>query len=621
MNRTLPHLLLILLTLGLAVGAEDPAVPLAPVPAAPAAPVTPATPTTRAEKGPDKAALLKQTIDVSAAGIDRRLGPDWNDLRKASTKERAAVKKTDDKPKEDKAKDEKAGDKFPQIWLAAAKKDAAGRPYQIGGPWAKESGDYSSAQGQVLFAASGGMGIDRVTVIEWANGCFIEKPELPWWGGFHPEPHTEPWGRASGGVALGMARGIGMWSNCGVMVFPNGLIATAGTCTAVGSNPVFQLPPGKVPTAICVTNKNEFALVTVCDVKDKMKGQVAVLALTGMKKDFAHEWQIPHPGLPSVAMLSGIKLIGFVDLPGISIPTAISAVGNGGPPRHSGPSGNVVTLRELDLGNESIRNSFTPKGNNAGIISTAGWAVVAAGHEGKVVFIDLQPLFARYYAMYFGGAESYAKTRDQGPEPKQWPYTFEIDPTAKPVVIAVQKVPEPTAVLAGLGRNEKARAYVACRDGRVAVFKVGNLATAQPVASADEIALVEAVTVGRNPVSLAYHRYASDQIIVVCRGERSLDWIKTTDGGSTMIRRLRDERLIDPVQCEVVETHGIETSLLTVCDFKGGKIINYRFSEVIFATNGGARFGMGKDGKDEFECGGWLEFPGPPFAICATNVN
>jgi hypothetical protein len=135
------------------------------------------------------------------------------------------------------------------------------------------------------------------------------------------------------------------------------------------------------------------------------------------------------------------------------------------------------------------------------------------------------------------------------------------------------------------------------------------------------VAPVEAVAVGRNPVSLAYHRYASDQVLVVCRGDREIDWLKTVDGASTVIRRLRDERLVDPVQCEIAETHGIETSLLTVCDFKGGKILNYRFSEVHFATNGGARFGMGKDGKDEFECGGWLEFPAPPFAVCATNVN
>jgi len=69
------------------------------------------------------------------------------------------------------------------------------------------------------------------------------------------------------------------------------------------------------------------------------------------------------------------------------------------------------------------------------------------------------------------------------------------------------------------------------------------------------------------------------------------------------------------------DTHGIETSLITVADFQGRKILNYRFSRVVFATQGGAQFGMGPEGKDEFECGGILEFPGSPFCISATNVN
>ena len=61
--------------------------------------------------------------------------------------------------------------------------------------------------------------------------------------------------------------------------------------------------------------------------------------------------------------------------------------------------------------------------------------------------------------------------------------------------------------------------------------------------------------------------------------------------------------------------------LITVADFKGRKILNYRFSRVNFATQGGAKFGMGPEGTDEFECGGIMEFPGQPFCISATNAN
>ena len=127
--------------------------------------------------------------------------------------------------------------------------------------------------------------------------------------------------------------------------------------------------------------------------------------------------------------------------------------------------------------------------------------------------------------------------------------------------------------------------------------------------------------IGRNPTCLAYQKYAANTILAVSRGDREIVWIKHTDSDAQIIRRLRDARLLDPVFVEVSDTHGIETPLLTVADFQGRKIVNYRYGELIFATQGGARFGMGPQGKDEFECGGVLEFPGSPFCISATNVN
>jgi hypothetical protein len=127
--------------------------------------------------------------------------------------------------------------------------------------------------------------------------------------------------------------------------------------------------------------------------------------------------------------------------------------------------------------------------------------------------------------------------------------------------------------------------------------------------------------VGRNPTCLAYQKGSSDTIIAVSRGQREIAWIQDAPPGPRVIRRLRDARMLDPVSVEVADTHGIETPLLTVADFHGRKIINYRYGQLIFATQGGARFGMGPAGKDAFECGGILEFPGAPLAISATNVN
>jgi hypothetical protein len=547
----------------------------------------------------DRAAILRELQDFSPAGIDRRLGPDYGFYHQGPE------------------------DKFPEVWMAPSKQEPGGRRYQIGGPWTKAAGDFSSTQGQILYTPENGFGVDRVTILEWSNGCFSERPEPPWWGGFRPEPAFQLWQKADlgkPGTPLAMARGMGSWANCGVIIFSSGFVGTAGTCTGKGENPTFHFPANKLPTAISVTTKNEFALVTVCDLEAR-KGQVAVLALagSGKKSGFAHDWPDDYPCLPNVAFLTQIKLLGYLDLPGIEFPTGVTAVGNHQGGRVNGPDGNAGLLRTYDLARQPSRDSFG-KGGNAGYASTAGLAVVISRHEGKAAFIDLQPLFQRAREMYFTTEENFLKTRDYGPAPKQWPYAFDVDHTWRPAVVKVVEVPEPTAVIASLSGGEKARAFIASRDGKVGLYRLGGLATEAP-ASAEDIERVGEVQVGRNPTWLAYQKYSSDTVMAACRGDREIVWIKNTPAGPQVIRRLRDARLLDPVHVEMSDTHGIETSLITVADFKGRKIINYRFSRVVFATQGGARFGMGPEGKDEFECGGILELPGSPFCISATNVN
>ena len=550
--------------------------------------------------GLDRAAILRELQDFTLAGMNRRLGPDYAFYHKSGQEE-----------------------KFPEIWMAPVRQDAKGRPYQIGGPWAKESGDFSSTQGQVLYVPDNGFGVDRVTIIEWSSGCFTEKPEPPWWGGFRPEPAVKKWQEAAGGnpgAPIAMARGMGSWANGGVIIFSSGLVGTAGTCTGRGSDPTLQLARGKIPTAVSVTNKNEFALVTVCDVEQR-KGQVAVLALesSGKKNRFAHEWRDDHPCLPNVAVFTRFKLLGYVDLPGMEFPTGVSAVGNHEGGRVNGLDGNAGVLSAFDLAQPSFRDMFL-KGSNAQYSSTAGFAVVISKYENKAAFIDLQPLFRRVREMYFTTEENYQKTLDSGPDPKQWPYAFEADPSWRPPVVKVVDVPQPTAVIASMSGGPKARAFIASLDGKVGLYQVGGLATEAP-ALPDEIGRVGEVQAGRNPTCLAYQKYSRDTILAVSRGDREIAWIKCTEKDASVIRRLRDARLLDAVYAEVADTHGIETPLLTVADFKGRKILNYRYGQLVFATQGGAKFGMGADGKDPFECGGFLEFPGSPFCISATNVN
>ena len=545
----------------------------------------------------DKAGALKEVTDFSLAGINRRMGPDYASYHSSP-------------------------EKFPDIYLAPEREEKP-RKFQIGGPVTKEAGDYSSTQGQVLYVPDGGFGVDRVTILEMSHNCFTEKPLPPWWGGFRPEPASGSWLKAAGGnpgMPIGMSRGMVNWSNSGVAVFSTGLVCVAGTCTAKGTEPSLILPRNKVPTSIFVTPKNELALITVCDT-EKMQGQLAVIALesSAKKSGFFHEWHDDHPGLPNVAVYTKMKLLGYVDLPGIAVPTGVSAGGNYSGGRLSGPDGNIGVLSQMDLGKQGTRDGFY-KGNNAGYASSAGYAAVIARYEDKVAFVDLQPVFDRIREMYFTTEENYKKTRDAGPDPKQWPYTFEADPTMKPAFIVAQNVPQPTAVLCTANGGKNARTFVASLDGKIHFFAVGGLATEEP-ANPAMIGQLGSIQVGKNPCCLAYQKHSGDHFIVVSRGDREISWVKYSDKGGEVVRKLRDNRLIDPVWVEVADTHGIETALITVCDYRGRKIINYRYSPVTFATQGGAKFGMGPDGKDEFECGGVMDFPGSPFVVSATNVN
>jgi hypothetical protein len=562
----------------------------------------PASSSPKSPAGTPRATALVELQDYSLEGMSRRLGPKYDFYHKQSNAEN-----------------------FQAIWMAPVKTGPDGRRWEIGGPWTAAAGDFSSTQGQVLYVPDKGVfPVDRVTIEEWSNGCFTESPEAPWHGGFRPEPASVKWKLAvpngEVGIPIAMARGMGYWSNNGLAIFSSGLVAAAGTVTARGKEPTFLFPPSKLPLAISITNKSEFALVTVHDL-ERHVGQVAVFSLgvNGKKNNFVHEWQDDAWSLPNVAMLEGIKLLGYVDLPGLEFPTGVCAVGNKLGGRMNGRDGNAGVLKEYDLAKQADRDVFNT-GNNADFSSTAGFAVVIGKYANKAAFLDLRPLFEGSRIANFTTEANYQKTRDSGPGPHQWPYTFEAQPRWKPTVVKMIDVPHPTAVIASMTGGPAARALIASVDGTVGIFAVGGL-TGDGPATAAGIARVGAVKVGRNPICLTYQKLSYDTVIAVSRGDRELSWIKYTDPQPQVVRRLRDARMIDPVFAEVSDTHGIETSLLTVADFTGRKIINYRYSRVVFATQGGATFELGPEGKDEFECGGEMELPGSPLSISATNVN
>lgn len=562
----------------------------------------------------DRAAYVREAMDWSLAALHRKLGPDYEHYHKKA-------------------------EEFPTIWLAEDKPSKVGRNgkgfvYQGGGPPTANPGDYSSTQGQAFYCPDKppDPGVDRFDVLGMGHNCSTEKPAPPWWGGWHPEPAvtTPAWKQAAGGslgAPVALARSAASWSNSAVMVFTSGLVGCAGTCTSQNSNPFFAFPKQKIPTAVAVTNKNEFALITLWDV-EKMKGEVAVLAMESMHTDglmALYEWRAIHPGLPSVGGVRSLKLMGYLALP-FATPTGICVVGNRGS-EWVRINGKNSQAGDVDLAQQAMRDSFY-RGENKQITCSAGFAVVISRYENKAAFLDLQPLFQYMREMYLTTEENYKKTRESGPDPKQWPYDFDVDPRPKPPVVAVLDVPQPTAVSASLFGGKEARAYIAMLDGRLGIYQVGGLASEDP-ANPGDVRCTGLLQVGRNPACIAYHKnvgwgtpdFLRNTVIVVSRGDREIEWVRFKGDTGEVYKRLRDSRLKDPVCAEMADTHGTESYILTVTDFKGRKIINYRFGPVVFHTNGGARFDMGPDGKAEFECGGVMEFGGHPYRICTTNVN
>ncbi len=552
--------------------------------------------------------------------VHRRLGPDYAYYHKDTS------------------------EKFPTIWKPADKASAfnargrAGYTFQLGDRKTAQTTANAETSGQVLYIPDkpGDPGIDRINTWDWqldaaGNHSFIMMPE-PCSGQSHPEPGVleRSWKEAAGGrigPPVATARGLG-FKVCSVTAFASGLIGAAGTNTSGYAYPCLMLPRNKAPTAVAVTNGSEFALVAVWDTA-ALKGQVAVIALESSSAVRAgnpsEQRPQPAPGLWNWGILTGMKLLGFVDLPGMNAPTEIAAVGNR-PTKECSLNGRWAPLGRVDLAQPSVRESYW-KGENRDQIQSAGFAVVISKYEKKAAFVDLRPLFQYYREMYFASPENFEKTRKSGPGPKEWPTTFEAEPRCKPRVVATLTLPSPpTAVHASpFGGAARARAFVATLDGRIRIYSVGGLAEEAPSSPAG-IQLVGYVPVGRNPTRIAYVQwdwdYRLDELIVCCRGDREICFVKL-DGSmnsGAVTKRLRDSRLADPVSVENTTTAFNHCFLISVCDFKGRQVINYRYGAFTTQNEPKASFAMGPDGKAGFECGGWMQFPGRPFRLTSANV-
>ena len=119
------------------------------------------------------------------------------------------------------------------------------------------------------------------------------------------------------------------------------------------------------------------------------------------------------------------------------------------------------------------------------------------------------------------------------------------------------------------------------------------------------------------------------------RQDCRIDWVEfsSDNRAGTVTRTLQDSRLVDPLSAKDNDNHGTESYLLTVADYGGKQMAQYRYGPVIFLTNPGpagnsvaaacqlpAGCPLGAHGNDAFEFGGAYSVMGRPFRFTSANV-
>jgi len=551
-------------------------------------------------------AYAAEALAGDLGAINRMLGPGWSDF-----------------PHESKDADFPTAPAAEQKHSGKIGRNGQGFPYQWGTPTA-DPGGYWTTQGQALYVPDKpeDPGVDRVEVGSFGHNVLNFAPAHAWWGGAHPEPGVKQkhWAELTGGQLgqpFAIARSTQAYSENGFMLFKSGLVG-AGSVNNVDTYPAMMFPRHKVPTAIAMTSKNEFAFVTIWDVKE-LKGQLAVLALGALDPKANRTVY----GLGSWGVMNYVKLLGYVDLP-IVAPSAVAATsfGRGGCAASAGEYAfEDPAFREARFKSEEVPRT--------------GVALVISRAESKAVFVDLRPLLLGFAEMYLTTQENADKCKNAGPAPEQWPYSFDVDPRFMPKVLTTVSVPIPTAAkLSPSGSNGRPTVgVIGCMEGELHVFDIAGMERNEPHTPRDIVARGGA-KVGRNPCAISYQRYGDPHrpgqgtdvagwgsiqnvFLVCCRGDREIDWVEVTSTGVDVYRRFRDSRLVDPVDVEQSRINsGDGGYIVTVADFKGRKLVSYRAGPV---SIGGKQIPI-PDGKSEFEFTGTMAFPGYIFRINTDNV-
>ncbi|MDR6538986.1 hypothetical protein [Variovorax soli] len=531
--------------------------------------------------------------------------------------------------------------------------------WQVGGPRKEVDFAYSTNQSSVVFLADDPVeraGVGDLQASAFEANTYAQKPQLPWQhGGGGLDSINVVKYRAAGllpndgsarPIAAGRCSGPAGYCPTSVIAFQNGLLATTGSNTA-HNQATARLAPNKVPTAVAMTSNSEFAFVTVWDTA-QLKGQVAVVALAGLCDgcklegpyyEWWSEWQGVYPGLPNMGNIAFMKVLGYVDLPAeMKAPTEI-AVTTGMHPFNTVLGGGLF-MGQANSPLATHWRSFTRGGGNYGRYAKGGVAVVVSKSEQMAAFIDLKPLFDYINGVYF--SDAVAGIGAVGQDERQWPHGFGFKPQARPVVVkTVALDARPTAVKTTLTRSKDARAWIATQEGALRIFSLGGYAPGADVhaGSPNEIQALGKVAIGRNPTSLAHSKGEPEpgmkddplngQVIVTSRGDRSIQWVRFSPDGRSgrVVRTLQDSRLVDPIAAEDIDNFANVGLTLSVADYGGRAVLNYRYGPVVFADRG-AQWAcqppggcpVKPTGDIAIEFGGSFPMQGRPYQINTSNV-
>jgi hypothetical protein len=518
--------------------------------------------------------------------------------------------------------------------------------WSVGGPPTSDAGLYSSNQATVIYAAddtSQRVGVTDFQVSGYMYNVFAELPQLSWTRLLVDSLNVTTYQQAgivsSDPIATGRCGGRPGFCAQALTAFQNGVIGSTGSNTA-NNRTTTKLPANKVPTGIAMTNDSEFALVTVWDTQ-AMKGQVAVVALAGLCDgctadnpagwyDWWGEWMGLYPGLPNMGDIAFMKILGYVDLPGMTAPTEI-AVTTGLDQFHS-LSVNGVFVGRVNSPLTSYWQTFASGGDNYGKYAKGGVAVVISKSEQKAAFIDLKPLFSYVNGKYFSASVN--ETTNLGQAANQWPYTFDVAPEQTPTVVkTVSLNARPTAVRTTL-LDRNPRAWIATQDGTLHVYGLDGYAPGSSVTSpaASAIAEVSTVTgIGRNPTSLAMSKGepgvdldSTNQVIVGSRGDNKISWVRfdASGNGGSIVRTIQHVAMTDLIAVEDADDFATTNYVVSALDYAGKAVRNYRYGPVIYAGGGGAcpePNGCPIDGSVA-EYGGAMSVQGKPFQMTTANV-